>query len=153
MASLQRHLNGPRSPILSPEYQEAWQRHERVSTDARKGRPSTGAAAGSSGAAGARRQPAAPAFTLFGGLFGGAKGGKAAGFHARTGGQAAIKRLLHGARSLDMGPALPLTLQGGCRQQISRHFVCRPLSAAPCLPPPHILWDLPPFTRPPQAPR
>jgi hypothetical protein len=69
MASLQRLLNGPRSPVLCPEFQAAWQRSARGgASGASKGRAAAG---GSSG--GARRAGKAAPSQLFGGLFSGAK--------------------------------------------------------------------------------
>lgn len=85
--SLQRLLNGPRSPIYSYEFQEAWQRHTRAAVDARKGRKSTASGAAATGGRSGTRRQRVGGFSWgggvqgwsFDGLWGGARGSGDAG--------------------------------------------------------------------------
>jgi hypothetical protein len=69
LSRLQRLLNGPKSPLFSSEFQDAYARFARASVDARKGRPSSA----SRGAGGGTRRQRGFGGWGFDGLFGGTR--------------------------------------------------------------------------------
>jgi len=102
LSALQGLLNGPRSPLYSADFQEAWQRQARASVDARKGRKSAARAARPRTAKGGSQQPGG---WSFGGLFGGSKSGAAG--HADDGGvpMAAAASSIYEAIAVPLDPA------------------------------------------------
>jgi hypothetical protein len=86
LAGLQKLLNGPRSPLYTPEFQEAWRRHVSASADARKGRkPASAGGAGAGARARAQqREPRVGVFTwgaAFDGLLSGGREARRAAEH------------------------------------------------------------------------